>query len=96
MDEDQPYIHTCDQGYALCVWVQPGAKRTEIAGVYQGYVKIRLKAPPVDNKANKQLIAYLANILHIKPRQIHLQSGQGSRKKVLRLEMAQKPDLGLI
>ncbi len=78
--------------YRLQVWVQPGAKRTELAGLYQGCLKIRLKAPPVDNKANKELMSFLAAQLEIRSNQVELVSGQSGRKKVLHVNMSSHPD----
>ena len=40
--------------------VQPGAKRTEVAGMHGERVKIRLAAPPVDGAANDELVRFLA------------------------------------
>ena len=35
------------------VWVQPGAKKSAVVGTYQGRLKLKIQAPPVDGKANK-------------------------------------------
>jgi uncharacterized protein (TIGR00251 family) len=43
--------------------VQPGAKRTEIAGLHGEALKIRLAAPPVEGKANAALRAFIAERL---------------------------------
>ncbi|WP_051564361.1 DUF167 domain-containing protein [Desulfovermiculus halophilus] len=69
------------------LWVQPGAKKNELGGFYQGCLKVRLKAPPVDNKANQELAAFLARLLGVKPRQIQLISGQRSRKKIISIQV---------
>ncbi|MDR1162753.1 MAG: DUF167 domain-containing protein [Candidatus Accumulibacter sp.] len=73
----------------LTLHVQPGAKRTEIAGLYGGALKVRLAAPPVDGKANDALIAFLAERLGVSKSAILLKSGQTSRDK--RLEIAAPP-----
>ncbi len=44
----------------IAVHVQPNASRTEISGVVEGALKIRLHAPPVDGKANEALINFIA------------------------------------
>lgn len=78
--------------WLLAVWVQPGAKKNEIAEMYQGSVKIRLGAPAVDNKANKALTAFVADRLGLKKRQVSLLSGHASRKKTLRIQSDTEPD----
>lgn len=76
----------------MAVWVQPGARRSEVAGEYQGCVKIRLQAPAVDNKANKALVAFVAKILNMKKSQVAIESGHTNRRKLLALDTAEAPD----
>ena len=49
-----PLIRVNESGVFLSCHVQPGAKRTAVAGVYGTALKISLAAPPVDGKANKE------------------------------------------
>jgi uncharacterized protein (TIGR00251 family) len=70
----------------LTLHVQPGAKRTEIAGAHGDALKIRLAAPPVDGKANAALVRYLAGAFGVPMRQVTLVRGDSSRQKVLRIE----------
>jgi uncharacterized protein (TIGR00251 family) len=67
----------------LTLHVQPGAKKTEVAGLYGDALKIRLAAPPVDGKANATLISFVADRLGLAKSAVHLKSGQTSRRKVL-------------
>ena len=67
----------------MTLHIQPGAKKTEIAGIYGDALKIRLAAPPVDGKANTALIDFVARQLGIAKHRIELKSGQTSRRKVL-------------
>ena len=67
----------------LTLHVQPGAKKTEVAGVHGDALKIRLAAPPVDGKANAALIAFVADRLGVAKSAVSLKSGQTSRRKVL-------------
>ena len=72
----------------LTLHIQPGAKKTEIAGLYGDALKIRLAAPPVDGKANAALIAFVADRLGLAKSAVHLKSGQTSRRKVLEVVAA--------
>jgi len=73
----------------LTLHVQPGASRTEVAGVHGDALKIRLAAPPVDGKANAALIAFIAQRLALPKSAVTLKSGQTSRRK--RLEVPGAP-----
>ncbi len=72
----------------LTLHVQPGAKKTETAGLYGDALKIRLAAPPVDGKANAALIEFIAARLGLGKASVMLKSGQGSRRKVLAISDA--------
>jgi uncharacterized protein (TIGR00251 family) len=67
----------------LNLHIQPGAKKTEVAGLYGDALKIRLAAPPVDGKANVALIGFVAERLGLSRASVTLKSGQTSRRKVL-------------
>ena len=67
----------------LTLHIQPGAKKTEVAGEHGDALKIRLAAPPVDGKANAALIAFVADRLGLAKSAVSLKSGQTSRRKVL-------------
>ncbi len=65
----------------LSLYVQPGAKKTEVVGLHGGALKIRLAAPPVDGKANECLLEYVADTLNVPKRQVTLVSGLSPRSK---------------
>lgn len=72
----------------LTLHIQPGAKKTEVAGEHGDALKIRLAAPPVDGKANAALIAFVADRLGVAKSAVTLKSGQTSRRKVLEVSAA--------
>nr|WP_229596882.1 DUF167 domain-containing protein [Pseudodesulfovibrio sediminis] len=90
------FVRKHSDGWRLSVWVQPGARKSEVAGEYQGCVKIRLAAPAVDNKANKGLVKFLAERLKMKKSQVAIISGFTNRKKLLTLDTAVEPDWGIL
>ncbi|MDK9704865.1 MAG: DUF167 family protein [Sulfuritalea sp.] len=74
------------KGVTLRLHIQPGAKKTEVAGLHGEALKIRLAAPPVDGKANAGLIAFLAERLGVAKAAIELISGDASRAKRVRID----------
>lgn len=75
-----------DGSILLTLHIQPGARRSECAGLHGDALKIRLAAPPVDGKANAALIAFVAARLGIARAAVTLKSGQTSRRKIVLVE----------
>ena len=63
------------------VRVQPRASRDAIAGEWQGALKVRLTAPPVDDRANEACRRLLAGHLNIPVSAVRILSGERSRNK---------------
>lgn len=86
--DDGGWLEPAAGGWSLLLWVQPGARRTEVQGVADGRLKLRLAAPPVDGKANEALQRWLADLLGLRLREVELVSGQTGRRKRVRIECA--------
>lgn len=69
----------------LVVHAQPGAKQSCFAGVYGDAVKIRLAAPPLDGRANRELCRFLAEACGVAPSAVEITSGEGARAKRVRV-----------
>lgn len=82
------FRQSADGRITLTLHIQPGAKKTEFAGLHGDALKIRLAAPPVDGKANEALVKFLAEVLHLPKSAVTLKSGQTSRRKVLEVSGA--------
>jgi hypothetical protein len=70
-----------DGTVSFSVRVQPRASRNEIAGEWQDGLKIRLTAPPVDDRANEALMNFLAASLKVPLSAVRIASGERSRTK---------------
>jgi uncharacterized protein len=70
-----------DKDLLLKLHVQPRAKENSITGIHGDMLKLKIKSPPVDNKANKEIVSYLAKEFDIAKSHIELISGQTSRDK---------------
>jgi uncharacterized protein len=69
----------------LRVRVQPRASKDEIAGEMDGALKVRLRAPAVEDRANEALIAFLALLLKTPKSAVRILSGERSRTKRLEI-----------
>ena len=70
-------------GALLDVWVVPGASRTEIKGIYDGALRVRVASPPMGGEANRALVRFLSKKLGCR---VQLVEGAGSRRKQLHLD----------
>ncbi len=72
-------------GVILTVKLTPNASKDQIVGFCDDYIKIRISAPPNENKANKKLISFISVWLNIPKSYISIISGNKSRFKKLLL-----------
>lgn len=79
-------IETRAEAVRLSVRVQPRASRSELVGEHDGALKIRLAAPPVEGEANRELVRFLARLLHVAPSRVRVVSGDSGRSKVVEVE----------
>lgn len=71
--------------------LQPQAGRDEFVGVVSSdphgqRLKIRIKAPPIDGRANSRLAAFLAQEFGVAQRAVHIESGASGRLKTVLIE----------
>ena len=67
----------------LTLHIQPGAKKSGIAGLHGDALKIRLAAPPIEGRANDALLKYMSRLFDVPLRQVVLLQGEQSRHKVV-------------
>jgi uncharacterized protein (TIGR00251 family) len=65
----------------LFVRAQPGARRSGLAGLWNDRLKVALRSPPEDGRANAELLDVLAEALDLRPAQLALVRGDRSRLK---------------
>jgi uncharacterized protein (TIGR00251 family) len=75
-----------DRGTTFAVRIVPRASSTAIAGDYEGAVRIRIAAPPVEGAANRELIRFLAKKFKVPQNAVEIVSGASSKKKIIRLQ----------
>ncbi|MCB0924621.1 MAG: DUF167 domain-containing protein [Mycobacterium sp.] len=70
----------------LHVRVQPGARRTALAGWFGDHPKVAIAAPPVDGAANEALVAWVATFFGTRGRDVRIVGGATSRTKRLEVD----------
>ncbi len=80
---------------SLALYIQPKASKNGFCGQHGDELKLAITAPPVDGKANKAVIAYLAKFFGVPKSSVSIKSGQQSRHKrcvveEISLDVAQK------
>jgi uncharacterized protein (TIGR00251 family) len=82
-------LYESTQGVSFAVRVQPRSSRTGIRGLLgEGdttTLKVGLAAPPLDGRANKELIEYFSALFHVAQFSVDVISGLQSRNKILRV-----------
>lgn len=92
-----PFTEAAGPGkWRLRVWVQPKAQKTEAVGLYQDCLKVKLQAPPVENKANQALCRFVASRLGLRAAAVELGSGQTGRKKTILISCSDEPKWTLL
>ncbi len=76
-----PCARQTARGVMLDLSIVPGAKRSELVGLHDGALRVRLGAPPVDGKANEELLRWIAAQLAQPRRAVSLVRGASSRRK---------------
>jgi uncharacterized protein (TIGR00251 family) len=77
-----PQVPTC----TLAIKVLPNAPRNEIVGWLGEALKVKVHAPPVEDRANEALCEFLADALGLPRRVVSIVRGNTSRQKLIRIE----------
>ena len=80
-----PFLRPSNEGLILEVVVAPRARRSKFVGFHGGYPKISLAAPPIEGRANEELVSFLKELLGIPGRDIELVRGDASKRKAVLL-----------
>ena len=79
------WLQETKDGVTLTVKAVPRAAKSEIAGVDDDWLRVRVKAPPVDGKANEALVKFFAGFFGVPKGAVALVSGDTARLKRVRI-----------
>ena len=84
MDNISKILTETDSGVVFNVKLVPNSSFTKIADYTEEYVRIKISSPPLENRANKELIEFCSDMFDVSKSKISLISGEKSKlKKVL-------------
>ena len=64
----------------------PNARQSELAGFTDGVLQVKVAAPPVKGKANRELTTFLSQVLGVSKSSLIIVKGHTSRKKVIAVD----------
>ncbi|MEK9629367.1 MAG: DUF167 domain-containing protein [Nitrospinota bacterium] len=79
-------INSFKDGIRFSAIIQPRSSKNEVAGIYNGALKIRLTSPPVDGAANKSCMRFISNWLGVSLSTIRIVQGLNSKNKIIEVE----------
>lgn len=79
-------IKDTQRGIEVDIYVQPNSSKSELAGIFDQRLKLKLHSPPVDNAANEEVIEFFKKKLGVSKSQVHLISGEKNRRKRILIE----------
>ena len=74
------------RGARILLHLQPNAPRNEVVGFAGGVWRVKIAAPPVRDKANKELIAFLSQILGVSKAALTIIKGHTSKNKLIAID----------
>lgn len=69
----------------LEIRVQPRSSRNQILGEQEGFLRVKLTAPPVEGEANQALLDFMASQLHTSRKNLSILRGSNARQKLLEI-----------
>lgn len=75
------WVQKTNGGFILKIHVVPNSSKTQIVGEHGDRLKVKIKAPPVDGKANEEVIEFFSDFFGLKKNQVEITSGETSKSK---------------
>jgi uncharacterized protein len=86
MDDPLLKVRETSLGLEFQLHVLPRAKRSQLAGLHNGALKIKVTAPPVDDAANRAIVEFFSGLLDVPKSSIQILAGAKSRDKRIQIK----------
>lgn len=87
------WLEEKEDGVCIRIRALPRARKTDVAGMHDGALKIRLIAPPVDGKANQALEKFVAGRLGVASSAVRVIAGHKNRNKIIHVSGVSAADV---
>jgi|WetSurMetagenome_2_1015567.scaffolds.fasta_scaffold208533_3 uncharacterized protein len=77
------YLHQRADGVTIAIKVTPNASGNSVSSGGGDELEVRLTSPPVEGRANKELVKFLGKLLGVPPSSLRIVHGQASRRKIV-------------
>ncbi|MGZ3159955.1 MAG: DUF167 domain-containing protein [Burkholderiaceae bacterium] len=86
---NKAWCTTISGGIRLAVQITPNAKKSEVIGLLEDVLKIRLQAQPIEGKANEALTRYIADMLAVPKSAVSITHGHTNKRKMVEISAPQ-------
>jgi uncharacterized protein (TIGR00251 family) len=93
MSADATFLTQTQKGVYITIWAKPKGSKSLVLGVKDGALLVKLCAPPVEGKANSELIKLMAKTLGVSKSEVELVSGQSGRNKRIFVSSISKEEI---
>ena len=84
MNNNQNFLYETQEGVIFCVKLVPNSSYSKIVDYTEEYVRVKISSPPIEGKANSELISFCSKIFEINKSKLQITSGEKSKlKKIL-------------
>lgn len=84
----RPWCSALPGGVRIAVQITPNAKKTEVIGVLDDALKLKLQAQPIEGKANEALVKFVAGALSVSRSSVTITHGLTSKRKLIEVKSA--------
>jgi uncharacterized protein (TIGR00251 family) len=84
----RPWCSALPGGVRIAVQITPNAKKTEVTGVFDDALKLKLQAQPIEGKANEALVKWLAGVLKVPRSAVTITHGLTNKRKLIEVTSA--------
>ncbi len=86
-------LNETTEGVIFCVKLVPNSSFNKVTDYTSEYVRIKISAPAVENKANKELISFCSSLFKVNKSNIIIVSGEKSKTKKILLRNTKFEDI---